>query len=140
MIGESAPLGFGRRSAGPSPTDSPVHGVVEDDRPVDNRRRASRPRTLLAGKIIAKEGLSILDCTIRDFTSSGARVRISAATALQPKVSLLVIKEGLLFEANVAWRHGDETGLSFIGQYDLRGDVDPAHKGARALWAALSSR
>jgi len=140
MIGESAPLGFGRRSAGPSPPDSAIPVAVEDVGHVDNRRRARRARTLLAGKIIAGNGLNVLDCMIRDFSSGGARVRISAATALPPKVSLLVIKEGLLFEANVAWRRGDETGLTFVGRYDLRGDVAPAHKGVRALWMELASR
>ncbi|HXQ13387.1 MAG TPA: PilZ domain-containing protein [Caulobacteraceae bacterium] len=113
--------------------------AVEDVRPVDNRRRVRRARTLLAGKIVIAQGLNILDCMIRDFSSGGARVRINAATPLPPKVSLLVIKEGLLFEANVAWRQGDETGVTFVGQYDLRGDVDPARKGIRALWAQLTS-
>jgi hypothetical protein len=140
MIGESAPLGFGRRSAGPSPPDCAIPVAVEAVRPVDNRRGGHRARTLLAGKIVTAQGLNVLDCTIRDFSSGGARVRISAATLLPSTVSLLVIKEGLLFEANVAWRQGDETGLVFVGQYDLRGDVDPARKGIRALWAQLAAR
>ena len=136
MIGGSAPSGFGRRSAGPSPPDSAALAAVEDVRPVDNRRRAHRARTLLAGKIVIAKDI-ILDCMIRDFSPGGARVRISAATALPPKVSLLVIKEGLLFEADVAWRLGDETGFAFVAQHDLRSDTDPARKGVRALWAQL---
>src|SRR5580658_3153027 len=140
MIGESAPSGFGRRSAGPSPPDSVIPAAVEEVCPADNRRRARRARTLLAGKIIIEKGLIAHDCVIRAFNSGGARVRISAATEMPPKVGLLVIKEGLLFEAGVAWRRGDETGLAFVGQYDLRGDVDPARKGVRALWAELTPR
>jgi hypothetical protein len=139
MIGGSAPSGFGRRSAGLSPPDCAILVAAEDVRPVDHRRRAHRARTLLAGKIIVAQGI-IHDCMIRDFSSSGARVRISAETGLPPRVSLLVIKEGLLFEADVAWRRSDETGLAFIGQYDLRRDVDPARKGVRTLWAQLVLR
>jgi hypothetical protein len=139
MIGVSAPSGFGRRSPDPSPPDSVVP-AVETVRTGENRRAASRARTLLAGKIIIGKELISPDCVIRDFSPRGARVRISAATELPPKVSLLMIKEGLLFEANVIWRKGDQTGLAFVGQYDLRGDVDPAHKGVRALWAGLAAR
>jgi hypothetical protein len=94
----------------------------------------------LAGKIVTAQGLNVLDCIIRDLSSGGARVRISAATPLPPAVSLLVIREGLLFEANVAWRRGEETGLVFVGQCDLRGDVDPAHRGVRAMWSQLAAR
>jgi hypothetical protein len=139
MIGESPTPGFGRRSTDPSPPDSVVP-AVEELRTGENRRIASRARALLAGKIIIGRGLISPDCVIRDLSSSGARVRISAETDLPPKVSLLVIKEGLLFEANVAWRRGDQTGLAFVGQYDLRGDVDAAHRGARALWVELADR
>jgi hypothetical protein len=139
MIGESAPPGFGRRSADPSPPESIVP-AVEDLRVGENRRIASRSRTLLAGKIIIGEGLISPDCVIRDLSSSGARVRISAETDLPPTVRLLVIKEGLLFEANVAWRRDDQTGLVFVGQCDLRSDVDPARSGVRALWAQLTDR
>jgi hypothetical protein len=139
MIGESAPPGFGRRSIDPSPPDSIVT-AVEELRTGENRRIAGRARTLLAGKIIIGKGLISPDCVIRDLSSSGARVRISAETDLPPKVRLLAIKEGLLFEANVAWRRGDQTGLAFVGQCDLRCDVDPAHSGVRALWAQLADR
>jgi hypothetical protein len=139
MIGESAPSGFGRRSADPSPPESIVP-AVEELRTGENRRIASRARTLLAGKIIIGKGLISPDCVIRDLSLSGARVRISAETDLPPRVRLLAIKEGLLFEANVAWRRGDQTGLAFVGQCDLHGDVDPARSGVRALWAQLADR
>jgi hypothetical protein len=89
---------------------------------------------------VTAEGLNVLDCIIRDFSSGGARLRISAATTLPPNLGLLVIKEGLLFDATVAWRRGDETGLVFVRQYDLRGDVDPARRGICALWSQLASR
>ena len=139
MPGASAPQGFGRRSADPSPPDSVVP-AVEPVRTGKNRRVASRARALLAGKLIIDDGHISLDCTIRNLSTGGAKVRISAETDLPPKISLLLIKEGLLFEASVAWRKGDQIGLTFVGQYDLRDDVDPAHRGARELWAELAVR
>jgi hypothetical protein len=139
MIGVSAPSGFGRRSPDPSPPDSVVQ-AGEHVRIGENRRAASRARTLLAGKIITGRDLVSSDCLIRDFSSRGARVRISVTTDLPPKVSLLMIKEALLFEANVIWRRGDQTGLAFVAHYDLRRDVDPARAGVRALWAELAAR
>jgi hypothetical protein len=139
MIGEAVPQGFGRRSRDPSPPDN-VAPAVEPVRTGENRRISGRVRTLLAGKlIIAQSGIS-LDCLIRNLSTGGARVRVNAETDLPPKVSLLLVKEGLLFETNVSWRRGDQIGLTFEGRYDLSGDVDPARRGARALWAQLTAR
>jgi hypothetical protein len=97
-------------------------------------------RALLSGKIIIGNGLMSPDCVIRDLSPGGARVRVPRTIELPSRVGLLVIKDGLLFDAIVAWRRDDEAGLAFSGQHDIRGDIDPAHRGVRALWAELTPR
>jgi hypothetical protein len=105
-----------------------------------NHRADRRVRALLSGKIIIGNGLMSPDCVIRDLSPGGARVRVPRTIELPSRVGLLVIKDGLLFDAIVAWRRDDEAGLAFSGQHDIRGDIDPAHRGVRALWAELTPR
>ena len=104
-----------------------------------DRRALQRSRALLAGKLIVGNGSISSDCTIRDMTDKGARIRISRAVGLPKAVMLLVVKEALVFEANVAWRRGDELGLEFTRQMDVR-DEAVRSLGLRALWASLTPR
>jgi hypothetical protein len=129
--------GLGRRS-----TDLAQEGEADfggpDRRKVLNRRTSPRARSLLTGKIIIADGAVSHDCVIRNVSTRGARVRIAGAVNLPAAVGLLVVREGLLFDAKIAWRRGEQIGLAFTGQHDLRKGADPAHRGARALWAALA--
>ena len=52
----------------------------------------------------------------------------------------MLIRDGLLFDAAVAWRRGDEAGLVFKAPHDLRTDTDPALHRVRALWTELIDR
>jgi hypothetical protein len=104
------------------------------------RRALYRARSLFAGKIIVGDGRMTADCVIRNLSARGAHVRISGAIELPRGVRLLLIKEGLLFDATVVWRSGDKTGLVFDGQHDLLRETDPALRGMRALWEDLRPR
>ena len=108
-------------------------GVVE-------RRTVYRARALLAGKIIVSDGVMSADCLIRNLSAVGAHVRVSASVELPRAIGLLLIREGVLFDATVVWRNGDKAGLAFTGQHDLGADRDARRRGARALWAELTPR
>jgi hypothetical protein len=123
------------RNRAPQPMPEPVEAYRGSERRADQRMR-----TLLAGKIVSGDGFISADCTIRDLSLSGARVEISRIVRLPPPVALLLIRDGLLFDAAVAWRRGDEAGLVFKAPHDLRTDVDPARRRVRALWTELIDR
>lgn len=98
------------------------------------RRDAPRAATRLAGKLISADGFLHPDCTVLDLSLNGARVQISAIIRLPPPAALLLIDEGLLFDAAVAWRRGNETGLVFTSRHDLS-ESEPAERpGLRDLW------
>jgi hypothetical protein len=103
------------------------------------RRAMHRARALLSGKILVGNGSVSSDCVIRDLSVNGARVRISNAIGLPRTVTLLAIKDGLLFDATVIWRRGGELGLTFFARKDMRSDADPALRRVRALWMSLAS-
>ena len=133
-IGEKA---LGRRTLDIAPHNQSAFDGP-DQRTGMVRRAAPRTRSLLTGKIIIGDGRESHDCVVRNLSATGAHVRLAGAVNLPGTVGLLVVKEGLLFDAAIAWRRGDQIGLTFSGQHDLRNDTDPAHRQARALWAALS--
>ena len=139
MIGERPQSGLGPRLMAPNPDKKPDGVVLKGY--IDAERRAyHRARTLFAGKIIIGDGSISPDCMIRNLSVAGARVRIARSIDLPGVVGLLVIKEGLLFDATVIWRNGDETGVTFSGQHDMRRDTDPGRKIVRMLWDELRPR
>jgi hypothetical protein len=129
-----------RTEPGLPPRSSPPGRATTARRVGVERRGVHRARALLSGKVIVGNGSISADCIIRDLTRNGARVRISRGIGLPEDVALLVIKDGLLFEASVIWRRGDELGLVFNDRRDLRRDSDPSRMGVRALWASLAPR
>jgi PilZ domain len=137
MTSKSAEKVLGRRTLDVPPHKGPAFDGP-DLRTGVARRAAPRARSLLTGKIIIGDGRESHDCVVRNLSATGAHVRIAGAVNLPGTVGLLVVKEALLFDAAIVWRRGEQIGLTFSCQYDLREDVDPAHRRARALWTALS--
>jgi len=139
LIDERGQNRFGTRRQRPSP-ENDLGQPASEPHTGDERRAGHRARALLSGKVIIGNGLMSPDCVIRDLSDGGARVRISGSIELPDAVGLLVIRDGLLFDATLAWRRGDETGLAFAGRHDVRGDVDPAHRAVHRLWKELAPR
>lgn len=81
-----------------------------------------------------------IDCTIRDLTDSGARVRLGAPDDLSQPLMLLVCRSGDAFEGEIACRRGDEIGLRFSRQCDLSAPLAGREKTARRLWIERSAR
>ncbi len=99
-----------------------------------DRRDGVRVTARLAGKLISADGFLHPDCTVLDLSLNGARVQISAIIRLPPPAALLLVDEGLLFDAAVAWRRGNETGLVFTSRHDLSESEPPDRPGLRDLW------
>ena len=104
------------------------------------RRARVRHRTLLAGKIIVADGYISADCTILDLSDSRARGRIPGSVILPPPLGLLIVRDGVFYDAAIAWRRADHTGLVFNARHDLRTDEDPGRRGARAIWRESAPR
>ena len=139
MIGERARYVSGRPST--SPRGDSKSSVTAGHRQSEVERRAEyRIRTLIYGKLIIGDGLASLDCVVRDRSTGGAQVRVLGTEEPPPTVRLLLITEGLLFDATVVWRRGDKIGLAFSGHHDLRHDDDPSLTAVHALWMDVVQR
>lgn len=77
--------------------------------------RAVRPRVLNSGKLVIHGGQSVIDCVVRNMSEDGARVRITIPTMLPNTVELLVVKNDMIYPAEVRWNRNSEAGLRFTG-------------------------
>ena len=109
----------------------------------DEQRRSGRPRVLLAGRLIFGDGAMTIDCTIRDRTESGARIRLSGPAVLPPKMTLVEIGSGMAHECELTWRRFPDIGVSFLSSTSLETKVDaqgPELERLRRMWQDAKAR
>jgi len=78
-----------------------------------DKRKQRRLRTLQGGRIVFNWAASTIDCTIRDLSNGGARLRF-AVDYLEPPAAfeLMVVPAGFRVPARVAWLRGPEVGVA----------------------------
>jgi len=106
----------------------------------DPRRSESRLRTFLGGKLVFGPQDLTADCAVRNLTTRGAKIQTSVAASLSPSVWLIIVRRGVVYRANLAWRRGDEAGLKFESEHDIATDQDPRLKIIRYVWKELTER
>lgn len=114
---------------------------MADEKKPDRRKAPPRSRALLSGKLVFDNANQSIDCTIRDLTQRGAKVKISTVTPLPSHLYLIDIKRGLAFESEVIWSRPPELGLKFLKSHNLQEDLNsPLLKGMRRIWVELAAR
>lgn len=78
-------------------------------------RASPRQRRLKAAQIIFNDNSSIMDCLIRDWSDTGAKLKCAQAHAVPKQFSLLLKAEWLLYPAELRWRRGEDIGVKFTG-------------------------
>jgi len=84
--------------------------------PPEERRadRAIRRRTLLSAKIVFNTGQTVLNCTIRDLSETGAKLVFGVVPSC-PRVFDLVMSSGTVRRCEVAYRREYTLGVRFLG-------------------------
>jgi hypothetical protein len=99
------------------------------------RRRTSRQKAFLQGRIFFNNRRSSIDCLIRDISEHGAKLRFSSAIATPDVVELHVPSRDESYRARIEWRAGEEVGVSFEGTEAVAPPLAPG-AAAPADWAA----
>ena len=99
-----------------------VLGGGEAGRAMDkgDQRRAPRKRVLYEGRVVFNNRFSIIECTVRDLSATGAKIAFPHATPLPSEVELEIFKTRQNFRARVMWSDGKTHGLMFIDQAGTR--------------------
>lgn len=103
------------------------------------RRRNVRLPALMRGKIVYPGNNLTADCTIRDVSPTGARVRVNPE-AITAAPFLIVVKDSVVHQARTAWRTSTHAGLSFSRTFELGGPVPLFLKRIQRIWAELALR
>ncbi len=106
----------------------------------EDQRKSRRPRVLLAGRLIYGEAAMTIDCTIRDRTESGARLKLSGPAVLPPKMTLIEIGSGVAHECEISWRRFPEIGVSFLSSTSLEKVAEPELLRLRRMWQDARAR
>lgn len=86
---------------------------MNTDLPDPNRRGARRNRTLRGGRIIFNAGYSAFECTVRDLTPDGAKLRFGEAAGVPNHFELELEPGQPRRKCTVRWRSGSTMGVSF---------------------------
>lgn len=82
----------------------------------DNKRRARRFRVLKQGKIILPNGMTVIDCTVRDLSETGARLLCGDHGAIPNTFRLVFPYDRTMRETEVIWRRPDQLGVRFTSE------------------------
>ncbi len=79
-----------------------------------HKRRGSR--LLLEGKIVSRDGTTVIDVKIRDISANDAILRIPPNVNLPENFSLLVVSDGKRYPVEKRWRKGERLMVQFVGE------------------------
>ncbi len=77
-------------------------------------RRALRTRTILQGRVVFNDRFSLIECTVRDLSDTGAQIAFAHPVTLPVEVELEIPTRKLSTRARVMWSKGKTHGLIFI--------------------------
>ena len=78
----------------------------------DEKRATIRHRTLKGGHLVVNDGFSTFDCTVRNLSESGARIRVTSIIGIPDRFEL-AMDDGRHFACSVVWRTETEFGVAF---------------------------
>lgn len=77
------------------------------------RRSTPRSRTFWKGTILYPGGLRSIECTVRNFTSAGAKLDCGAIIDIPDHFELKIPQKNEVFQCAVIWRQPNTLGVVF---------------------------
>jgi hypothetical protein len=81
--------------------------------PIEEKRRVRRARVLKGAKIVFKEGASIMDCTVRNISDTGACLNVASPIGIPAKFELILDDGRPRRTCRLAWQSTDRVGVVF---------------------------
>ena len=88
------------------------HGAIMTDAG-SNRRVTNRQKTLKSAKIVFNKKQSVIDCFVRDVSSTGAKLQVGDVVAI-PRNFTLIFNDGSSHECERVRAYGTEIGVRFL--------------------------
>jgi hypothetical protein len=81
---------------------------------MEQLRGAERIRSFLRAQIIFNNRMSTIDCTIKNISTTGARVALSDSLAVPTEFEIDIPQKGRSYRARLVWRDKEAIGIEFI--------------------------
>lgn len=107
----SANIGDNDSQLDPQDAELPTPGLVNE---TTQRRSDARRRVLKGAKIMLYGLRSTINCTGRDMSDEGARLRVENIVATPNDFALEILTDGIHHEVPTRWQCGDEIGVRFV--------------------------
>jgi hypothetical protein len=82
----------------------------------EEKRSAPRQRVLKAAKIITMDNTSVIDCTVRNQSETGALLVVEKNVTVPDEFQFFLANGDSVRYAVVAWQRGDRVGVKFKGE------------------------
>jgi len=115
-------------------------GQSEDLPPIVDRRQSGRRRVLQGGLIISRDGMRTWDCSIKDLSERGAKIRLPDGQIIPEHCIFVNLKEGMAYQVVVRWIRDPLAGLGYLESYRLQDLSDPKLQFIRRLWQERRGR
>jgi PilZ domain len=83
---------------------------------LENNRIAHRARVLKSAKIVSLNGWSVMDCTVRDLSETGAKLICADPLSVANVFRFLIPSENAIRDARVVWRRNGMLGIEFTSE------------------------
>ena len=80
-------------------------------------RNHRRNRTLKPASIVFNNGNTVLNCTMRNYSATGAQLELSECAHTSKHVELLLKNEKKTVYCDVIWRKGNLVGVTFLSSW-----------------------
>lgn len=82
----------------------------------DNKRITHRSRVLKGAKLVSMNNWTLVDCTVRDISATGAKIICGDQMAVANEFRFLIPVDNTICNARVIWRKGTLLGIEFTSE------------------------
>lgn len=97
-------------------------------------------RVFLSGVLIHGPSALTLDCTVREMSESGVRIRLTTPDKLWAPLALLIIKTAVAFQAEAVWQKGHDAELTVMSTLNIVEPQSQLEGIIRRLWLARTAQ
>jgi hypothetical protein len=82
----------------------------------EENRVTRRQRVLKQGKILLSNDKTVIDCTLRDLSETGAKLLCGDPGAIPNEFRLVLTADRSMRDVKVMWRRPDQVGVRFTSE------------------------
>ena len=100
---------------------------------MDERRSSKRWQAALKARIVFNNRASVLDCTVRDLSDTGAGISFAGVSPIPTEFELEIPARGFRAHARPIWSRGTHHGVMFWQKAKAWTDASRTHGGGRII-------